>query len=150
MRGGGCCRASGMSATSANQQRQEDQAMFYRAGDDRRKLNASEAVSIYNTIKIWEPGVVVRQTEPRTYVVNRNGRELFRTREHLKHRQAALPPVIDNILVRGVIGAGQAASQGTTCHETTPPAQEPVVTKNPSVTAGTSGAGPPAAPTLRY
>ena len=103
-----------MSATSANQQRQEDQAMFYRAGDDRRKLNASESVSIYNAIKIWEPGVVVRQTEPRTYVVNRNGRELFRTREHLKHRQAALPPVIDNILVRGVIGAGQAASQSTT------------------------------------
>ena len=36
---------------TANQKRQEHQARFYRAGDDRRKLNANESISIYNTIK---------------------------------------------------------------------------------------------------
>ena len=138
---------------TANQKRQEDQARFYRAGDDKRKLNANEPISIYNTIKrIWEPGNVVRQTEPRTYVVNRNGRELFRTREHLKPRRAASPPVIhDDILARGVAGAGQPASQNedVTSQEPTPPAHDSIGTHGEGATTATSGAMPPPGPVLR-
>ena len=137
----------------ANQKRQEDQARFYRAGDDRQKLNANESISIYNTIKkIWEPGTVVRQAEPRTYVVNLNGRELFRTREHLKPRRAASPPDIhDNILVRGVVGAGQPASQSedVTSQEPTPPAHDSIGTPGEGATTTTSGAMPPPGPVLR-
>ena len=59
----------------------------------------NESVDVYNTIrKIWEPAVVIRQDnpvrEPRTYVVSKNGRELHRTREHIRPRKAPMPAVV--------------------------------------------------------
>ena len=82
-----------------NQHRQDNQRRYYKAGSDRRRLHVNESVDVYNTIrKIWEPAVVIRQDnpvrEPRTYVVSKNGRELHRTREHIRPRKAPMPAVV--------------------------------------------------------
>ena len=83
-----------------NQERQNDQARFYNkrnANINLRELYPNEPVSVYNTIKRqWEPGHVVKQTEPRTYVVDKNGRQLYRTREHIKPRSAPVPMMVDD------------------------------------------------------
>ena len=50
-----------------------------------------EPVFVRNTIKkIWEPGAILNRPnpirEPRTYIVDINGKVYYRTREHLKPR----------------------------------------------------------------
>ena len=80
---------------SANQLRQETQTRHYKAGSDQRPLDPGEPVDIYHTIrKIWEPGNVVTRpndAEPRTYLVERDGKQLQRTREHIRPRKAPMP-----------------------------------------------------------
>ena len=81
----------------ANDRRQEAQRIHYRAGVDKQPLNTGETVDVYNTIrKVWEPATVIERPspikEPRTYIVEKNGRRLFRTREHIKPRKAPMPP----------------------------------------------------------
>ena len=55
-----------------------------------------EPVFVRNTIeKIWEPGVILNRPnpirEPRTYIVDINGKVYYRTREHLKPRSNNMP-----------------------------------------------------------
>ena len=71
-----------------------------------RQLWDNEKVDIYNTItKFWEPGFIVGQKnpveEPRTYVVNKNGKEYYRTREHIRPRKAPLPPTVPDYDIKG-------------------------------------------------
>ena len=52
--------------------------------------------SLRNTIKkIWQPGVILNRPnpirEPRTYIVEMNGKVYYRTREHLKPRSNNMP-----------------------------------------------------------
>ena len=73
----------------ANQKRQQSQATSYnrKASKDLRPLQPGEPVDVYDTIKrIWEPASVIRRERDRSYVVRRNGKEYFRTREHIKPR----------------------------------------------------------------
>ena len=83
----------------SNQKKQQDQAYHYnqRHSSDKRQLHSGEPVDIYNTLtRSWDPGHIVRQQQERSYIVNRNGRELPRTREHLRPRRAPVPsPVIE-------------------------------------------------------
>ena len=90
----------------SNQQRQQTQAHYYnqRHSTDRRPLHSGEPVDIYNTLtKSWDPGHVVKQQQNRSYVVNRNGKELPRTREHLRPRRAPMPPPVTNTFTRSSI-----------------------------------------------
>ena len=55
-----------------------------------------EPVFVRNTIKkIWEPGVILNRLnpirEPRTYIVDINGKVYYRTREHLKPTSNNMP-----------------------------------------------------------
>ena len=55
-----------------------------------------EPVYVRNTIKkVWEPGVILNRPnpirEPRTYIVDINGKVFYRTREHLKPRSNSMP-----------------------------------------------------------
>ena len=73
----------------AKLKRQETQATQYnrRASKDLRPLQPGEPVDVYDTIKrIWEPASVIRRERDRSYVVRRDGKEYFRTREHIKPR----------------------------------------------------------------
>ena len=81
-----------------NNERQQRQAEVYhkKAGIDRRILNNMEPVYVRNTIKkVWEPGVILNRPnpirEPRTYIVDINGKVFYRTREHLKPRSNNMP-----------------------------------------------------------
>ena len=80
---------------SANRLRQENQMRHYKASVDQRPLTPGEPVDIYHTIKkVWEPGTVVTRpndAEPRTYLVERDGKQLQRTREHIRPRKAPIP-----------------------------------------------------------
>ena len=80
---------------SANQLRQENHTRHYKAGVDQRALDPGEPIDIYHTIrKIWEPGNVTTRpndAEPRTYLVERDGKQLQRTREHIRPRKAPMP-----------------------------------------------------------
>ena len=80
---------------SANPLRQENQMRHYNVGVDKRLLTSGEPVDIYHTIKkVWEPGTVVTRpndAEPRTYLVERDGKQLQRTREHIRPRKAPIP-----------------------------------------------------------
>ena len=79
----------------SNQQRQQTQAYYYNQlhHSEKRPLHPGEPVSIYNTLtKSWDPGHVVTKQQERSYVVSRNGKELPRTRDHLRPRQAPVPP----------------------------------------------------------
>ena len=74
----------------ANLRKQAKQAKFCnsRASCDKRVLNSSEPVYVWNSRKhIWEQGKIFsRQNphkEPRTYIVEMNGKLYQRTREHL-------------------------------------------------------------------
>ena len=84
-----------------NFDRQQKQAESYdkKAGADKRILNNMEPVFVRNTIKkIWEPGVIMNRPnpirEPRTYIVDINGKVFYRTREHLKPRSNNMPPEV--------------------------------------------------------
>ena len=86
-----------------NYERQEKQAKCYdkKAGADKRIINNMEPVYVRNTIKrIWEPGIVLNRPnpvrEPRTYIVNVNGKVYYRTREHLKPRSNNMSEEIVN------------------------------------------------------
>lgn len=75
----------------ANQQKQTKQAEFYskRASCDKRVVNNSEPVYVLNSRKhIWEKGKVFNHQnpdrEPRTYIVEINGKLYQRTRECLR------------------------------------------------------------------
>ena len=73
----------------ANVKRQQTQASQYnrKASKDLRPLQPGEPVDVFNTIKrIWEPANIIRRERDRSYVVRRNGKEYFRTREHIKPR----------------------------------------------------------------
>ena len=81
-----------------NYERQQRQADTYdrKASTDKRILNNMEPVHVRNTIKkVWEPGVILNRPnpirEPRTYIVDINGRVYYRTREHLKPRNNNVP-----------------------------------------------------------
>ena len=81
-----------------NYERQQGQADTYdrKVGIDKRFLNNMEPVYVRNTIKkVWEPGVILNRPnpirEPRTYIVNINGKVYCRTREHLKPRSNNMP-----------------------------------------------------------
>ena len=54
-----------------------------------------EPVYVRNTIKIWEPSVILNRPnpirEPRTYTVDIGGKVYYRTREHLKPRSNNMP-----------------------------------------------------------
>ena len=77
----------------ANLRKQTRQADYYnrRASRDKRVLDTSEPVYIWNSHKhIWEPGKIFSHPhpnrEPRTYIVEKNGKLYQRTREHLRPR----------------------------------------------------------------
>ena len=77
----------------ANLQKQTNQAEFNnrRASCDKRVLNKSEPVYIWNSRqRIWDQGKIFNRQnpkrEPRTYVVEMNGKLYHRTREHLRPR----------------------------------------------------------------
>ena len=81
-----------------NYERQQRQAEAYdrKASIDKRILNNMEPVYVRNTIKkIWEPGVILNRPnpirEPRTYIVDINGKVYCRTREHLKPKSNNMP-----------------------------------------------------------
>ena len=121
-----------------NQQRQQDQAKSYdrRHGAIYRELYPSEPVSVYNTInRVWEPGYVVQQTQPRTYIVNKSGRELFRTREHIKPRSAPMPKVTNENI-------GSSINRAATVKAFVPPKQGV-----PSMKAAEAEVPPPAVET---
>ena len=89
-----------------NQKRQQSQAYHYnqRHSTDKRQLHSGEPVDIYNTLtRSWDPGHIVRQQQERSYIVNRNGRELPRTREHLRPRKAPVPPPMTDTFTRSNI-----------------------------------------------
>ena len=74
-----------------NQDRQERQAAFYdrKASSDKETLADSQPVHVWNTLRsVWEPARIFNRPnparEPRTYVVEMNGRLYQRTREHLR------------------------------------------------------------------
>ena len=73
-----------------NLKRQTKQAHYYnkKAASDLRKLQPGEPVDVFNTLsRTWEPATVVRRERERSYVIRRNSREYFRTREHIRPRQ---------------------------------------------------------------
>ena len=77
----------------ANFQKQTKQAEFYnkRASCDKRVLNQSEPVYVWNSRKhVWDQGKIFNRRnpdrEPRTYIVEMNGKLYQRTREHLRPR----------------------------------------------------------------
>ena len=80
---------------SANQLRQETQTRHYKADGDQRPLDPDEPIDIYHTItKVWEPGNIVTRpsdAEARKYLVERDGKQLQRTREHIRLRKAPMP-----------------------------------------------------------
>ena len=87
-----------MNHQERNLERQQRQAEVYdkKASTDKRILNNMEPVFVRNTIKkIWEPGVILNRPnpirEPRTYIVDINGKVYYRTREHLKARSKNMP-----------------------------------------------------------
>ena len=70
----------------ANKKRQESQAQQYnrKATKDLRPLQPGEPVDVFNTLtRTWEPANIIRRERDRSYVVKRNGKEYFRTREHI-------------------------------------------------------------------
>ena len=85
----------------ANQARQQKQAEQYnrKASRDLRPLQPGEPVDVFNTInRTWQPATVVRRERDRSYVIRRDSREYFRTREHIRPRQHSImndvtPPV---------------------------------------------------------
>ena len=83
----------------ANLQKQIKQAEFYnrKAGCDKRVLNQSEPVYVWNSRKhVWEQGKIFNcqnaDREPRTYVVEMNGKLYQRMREHLRPRSTDKKP----------------------------------------------------------
>jgi transposase InsO family protein len=77
----------------ANRARQTKQAEQYnrKASRDLRPLQPGEHVDVFNTIsRTWEPATVVRRERDRSYVIRRNSREYFRTREHIRPRQHSI------------------------------------------------------------
>ena len=83
----------------ANLRKQTKQAEFYnrRASCDKRVLISSEPVYVWNSRKhIWEQGrIFSRQNphrEPRTYIVEMNGKLYQRTREHLRPKGTSEEP----------------------------------------------------------
>lgn len=77
----------------ANNQRQSKQATFYniKAGNDKDELKNMQPVYVRNTLKeIWEPATVLNRPNPaqnpRTYLIEMEGKVYRRTREHLKPR----------------------------------------------------------------
>uniref|UniRef100_A0A3P9KLT8 Gypsy retrotransposon integrase-like protein 1 n=1 Tax=Oryzias latipes TaxID=8090 RepID=A0A3P9KLT8_ORYLA len=67
-----------------------------RAGKERSDLQDEEQVYVRNTLKkIWEPGTILNRPnpirEPRTYLVDIEGKTYQRTREHLKPRHTETP-----------------------------------------------------------
>ena len=111
-----------------NQRRQQDQAKSYdrRHGANLRELYPSEPVSVYNTInRMWEPGYVVQQTQPRTYIVDKSGRELYRTREHIKPRSALMPKVTNE-------NVGSSSNRVATGKAPTPQRQSVLSTPTPN------------------
>ena len=62
-----------------------------------------EPVYVRNTIKkVWEPVVILNRPnsirEPRTYIVDINGKVYYRTREHLKPRSNNMPKEVNEHL----------------------------------------------------
>ena len=96
-------KCSLMSQHPENDQHQEDnyqkqikQAAPYnkKAGIDMRPLDRNEPVYVWNSLKqVWEPGRVFSRPdpirEPRTYIVDLEGRLFQRTRRHLRPRMNA-------------------------------------------------------------
>ena len=108
----------------SNQKKQQGQAYHYnqRHSSDKRQLHSGEPVDIYNTLtKSWEPGHIVRQQQERSYIVNRNGRELPRTREHLRPRRAPVPPPVTDAFTRSSVNRVQPPE---TPHVPTEPKEE--------------------------
>ena len=78
----------------ANQISREKQADNYnrKAGKtERRPLHVKEPVYVYDTLKrVWNKGEIMKlpnpATEPRTYIIEMNGKLYQRTREHLRPR----------------------------------------------------------------
>ena len=77
-----------------NQHRQHKQAEFYnvKASKDREELENMQPVYVRNTLKgIWEPATVLSRPNPiqnpRTYLIEMQGKVYQRTREHLRPRQ---------------------------------------------------------------
>ena len=78
----------------ANQHRQSKQAAFYnvKAGKDKEDLENMQPVYVRNTLKgVWEPALVLSRPNPiqnpRTYLIEMQGKVYQRTREHLRPRQ---------------------------------------------------------------
>ena len=85
----------------ANLQKQTKQAEFYnkRASCDKRVLNSFEPVYVWNSRKhIWEQGRIFNRQnpdrEPRTYIVEMNGKLYQRTREHLRPKSTTEEPPV--------------------------------------------------------
>ena len=83
----------------ANLQKQTKHAEFYnkRASRDKRVLNSSESVYVWNSRKhIWEQGRIFNRhnpdREPRTYIVEMNGKLYQRTREHIRPKSTSEEP----------------------------------------------------------
>ena len=102
----------------ANFQKQIKQAQFYnkRASCDKHVLNSSEPVYVWNTRKhIWEQGrVFSRQNpnrDPKTYIVEMNGKLYQRTREHLRPKGTSEEPPVPRMEDKSVPTLPQTTSK---------------------------------------
>ena len=94
-----------------NQRRQKDQARYYdrKAVHDRHTLHPNELVSVYNTINnIWEPAYIVKQTEPRTYFVNKKQSRVVSNTG--THQTAECSSTTTNASLRGQITCSTTVS----------------------------------------
>ena len=117
----------------ANLWKQTKQADFYntRASCDKRVLNSSEPVYVWNTRKhIWEQGrIFSRQNphrEPRTYIVEMNGKLYQRTREHLRPKGTSEEPPAPKTEDKSVPTASQTTSKTVLGRES--PIKQPATT----------------------
>lgn len=145
-----------------NYERQENQARYYdkKAGLDRRTINNMEPVYVRNTIKkVWEPGVVLNRPnpvrEPRTYIVDVNGKVYYRTREHLKPRSNMPEEIMDTSKDQPRITTAVASTPTIIpqASNTTPPTPIKITTPRtrkvpPTLAKARSPVKPPPLPTI--
>ena len=88
-----------------------------------------EPVFVRNTIKkIWEPGVILNRPnpirEPRSYIVNINGKVYYRTREHLKPRSNNMPREVNEHFELPIQPLTPVASSSTDITPVSTPAKD--------------------------
>ena len=88
-----------------------------------------EPVFVRNTIKkIWEPGVILNRPsplrEPRTYIVDINGKVYCRTREHLEPRSNNMPREVNEHFELPIQPLSLVASSSTNITPVSAPAKD--------------------------